>query len=195
MKFYQEIKIMPNPKVPLNMVQQQVFRQLHLALADLKEKAPHLSIGVSFPEYIGSGSKKRLGRTIRLFAKDKKTFFMLYLLKYFRDLMKSVRISQVNFLPKEKIKGYAVFSRKQVATSAERLARHRIKTRNDMDMETAIKYYEGRVKMLHLPFVLMKSASNGHHFRLFIDMKLVEKPVKGEFTTYGLSYDATVPLF
>lgn len=46
-----------------------------------------------------------------------------------------------------------------------------------------------------LPFVNMKSLSNGHPMKIFIVKKEMDKEKKGVFNTYGLSNFSTIPWF
>ncbi|MDA6210463.1 type I-F CRISPR-associated endoribonuclease Cas6/Csy4, partial [Escherichia coli] len=47
-----------------------------------------------------------------------------------------------------------------------------------------------------LPFLNMKSLSSQQQFKLFIRHgDLLTEPVKGEFSSYGLSATATIPWF
>jgi len=51
-------------------------------------------------------------------------------------------------------------------------------------------------KLLKEPFIRLKSTSTNQRYLLFIQQgKVVEEPITGDFNTYGLSKNATVPWF
>ena len=50
--------------------------------------------------------------------------------------------------------------------------------------------------MTDLPFLQVKSASTGQHFRLFVEHgQLQEQSCSGGFSLYGLSATTTIPWF
>ena len=51
MKYYQEVTLLPNEEITPNFLWSKVYNQLHLALADVKNKNGIDGIGISFPQY------------------------------------------------------------------------------------------------------------------------------------------------
>ena len=51
LNYFQEITIIPDPEIPPYFIWSKLFTQLHIALAEMKNKHSIESIGVSFPDY------------------------------------------------------------------------------------------------------------------------------------------------
>ena len=72
---FQEITIIPDPDIAPYFIWSKLFTQLHIALADVKNKHNIHSIGVSFPDYHYDSQKKKsskLGLKLRVFAPSQK---------------------------------------------------------------------------------------------------------------------------
>ena len=197
MKHYIEISLIDDTNLPLNQLWSKLYTQLHLALVEIKDQNNQVNVGISFPEYRFYTEKNIgfLGTKLRLFAKDEKTLQQLNIQKWLERLLDDLYITPVQRVPDNKISGYAIFSRKQVKTSAERMARHRLKHHNDLTFDEAVLRYQSRVTQLQLPYIQMNSLNNGHPFRIFIEKRQGDQSLKQIFSTYGLSVEATVPDF
>ena len=188
MDYYIEIKLLNDPEIGLGFLWKKVFAQVHLALAERGGG----TIGVSFPKY---GDKVfPMGDTLRLFASTQDTLTALNLREWLARLQDYAAVSAIQKTP-DNIQGYAQFSRKQAKTGKERQARRYAK-RHHIDYEEALKHYENmEEKVLKLPFVMLQSLSSNQEMKLFVEKKPSATEVKGDFNSYGLSKEATVPWF
>ena len=178
----------------------EVYRQLHIGLAEIKNSDNKVNIGFSFPQYRFNVEKGVgfLGTKLRVFAKSKSDLEKLNIQKWLELLIDYVHITSIREVP-ENIKGYATYSRKQVKTNAERLARHRVK-RGDIGFDEALVRYSNVVTKTNFPYIEMKSLSTSDQqsekrFKLFIEKQPAEKTETQVFSTYGLSSVSSVPEF
>ncbi len=196
MPYYQEITLIEQEEIAIYFIWSKLYAQLHLALAEVKNHNDKTNIGVSFPEYRFNEEKGIgfLGSKLRLFANSEDELHNLNINSWLVRLSDYLHITSIREVPPHKITGYAIFSRKQVKTNADRLARHRIK-RGDINFDEAVKRYQNVITTSDLPFVQLKSLTNQHPFRLFIHKENKEHAEIGGFSSYGLTTDATVPEF
>lgn len=173
----------------------EVYRQLHIGLAEIKNSDNKVNIGFSFPQYRFNVEKGVgfLGTKLRVFAKSKSDLEKLNIQKWLELLIDYVHITSIREVP-ENIKGYATYSRKQVKTNAERLARHRVK-RGDIGFDEALARYSNVVTTTDLPYIQMKSLTSEKSFKLFIEKKNANQSETQVFSTYGLSSESSVPEF
>lgn len=173
-----------------------LYAQLHLALVEIKDQNNQVNVGISFPQYRFNQDKGIgfLGTKLRLFAQTEADLQKLDLRKWLDRLTDYVHVSSIREVPVNKITGYVTFSRKQVKTNAERLARHRVK-RGDIDFDEAFKRYQNVITSTDLPYVQMKSLTSDKSFKLFIEKRDVEKSASQVFSSYGLSSESCVPEF
>lgn len=194
MKYYQDITLLPDPETDLNFLWQKVYQQVHLGLVEVKDESDQVSLGVSWPNYQYSPSRKYLGNKLRIFAKDETELQRLNIdgwLERFRDY---VHITQTRKVP-DNITEYACFRRVTVKSNKERLARRKSK-REKISFEEAMEQLDGmNEKRTDLPYVILKSLSNNKVFPLFIRREMFAEMRHGKYNCYGLSSNATVPLF
>ena len=199
MKFYQEITLIDQAEISPYFIWSKLYAQLHIALAEHKNANEKGNIGISFPKYIyehgdeAKKSKVHLGDKLRIFAEDQAALENLNIFQWLERLTDYVHITSINEVP-ENIKGYAAYSRKQVKTNAERLARHRVK-RGDIGFDEALARYSNVVTTTDLPYIQMKSLTSDKSFKLFIEKKNTEQSETQVFSTYGLSSESSVPEF
>ena len=196
MPYYQEITLIEQEEIATYFIWSKLYAQFHLALVEVKNHNDKSNIGVSFPEYRFNEEKGIgfLGTKLRLFANSDNELHNLNINSWLARLSDYLHITSIREVPTHKITGHATFSRKQVKTNADRLARHRVK-RGDIDFDEAVKRYQNVVTMSNLPFIQLKSLTNQHPFRLFIQKENKIDAENGGFNSYGLSVDATVPDF
>ena len=199
MKFYQEITLIDQAEISPYFIWSKLYTQLHIGLVEIKDVNEKVNIGISFPKYIyeqGHDTKKskvHLGNKLRVFTEHEADLERLDLKKWLERLTDYVHITSIREVP-ENIKGYAIYSRKQVKTNAERLARHRIK-RGDIEFDEAVSRYSNVVTTTDLPYIQMKSLTSDKSFKLFIKKKMTNKSENQVFSTYGLSSESSVPEF
>ncbi|MCU7935463.1 MAG: type I-F CRISPR-associated endoribonuclease Cas6/Csy4 [Candidatus Thiodiazotropha sp. (ex Dulcina madagascariensis)] len=185
MDHYLEIRLLPDPEFSPGLLMSALFAKLHRALVDLDSK----TIGISFPD-IG---KQTLGHRLRLHSTADE-LKCLMTLNWLTGMGDHVTIKEPGPIPEAV--SYRVVQRMQAKSNPERLRRRQIK-RKRLDQEQARQAIPDAVaERLDLPFVTVKSRSNGQRFRLFIDQGPARaEPVNGLFSHYGLSATATVPWF
>ncbi len=200
MNFYIDITLIPNEEDNLGVVWSMVYTQMHLALVELKDENNTVDIGFSFPFY--SNHAFPLGDVLRVFSNSKERLEALDIPKWLNRLDAYVFMGKIKEVPTA-IKEYVCFGRKQFKSGAEirRLAKRYAK-RNAVSEEEALRTFElteqkySKLKDDNkLPFVNIKSLSNGHPIKIFIVRKEVESENKGVFSTYGLSNFSTLPWF
>jgi CRISPR-associated endonuclease Csy4 len=197
-KYYQEITLIDQAEISLYVVWSKLYTQLHIGLAEIKDANEKVNIGLSFPKYIyeqgdeAKKSKVHLGDKLRIFAETQADLEKLNISKWLERLTDYLHILPIREVTK--ITGYATYSRKQVKTNAERLARHRVK-RGDIGFDEALVRYSNVVTTTDLPYIQMKSLTSEKSFKLFIEKKSATKSETQVFSTYGLSSVSTVPEF
>ena len=203
MKYYLELKFLPDDDISINFLWSKVYKQLHLALAMIKDENNKVNIGFSFPDYHFDPKKGGgfIGKKLRLFAMTENDLNHLDLQKWLSQYLDYVHISSVKTVPLDKLTGYAVYKRKQVKSSAQKLARAEAQ-KGRYDYENALAHYRKFIKTTNLPFINMLSDSSQntefiqkHAFKLFIEKLPAEKSETEVFSTYGLSSESAVPEF
>ncbi len=182
---------MPDSEIALGFLWKKLYKQIHLALVEVKNEDNLVSIGVSFPKY---SSDRFLGDTLRLFGFTKEDLEDLKLSHWLGKIVDYLIISEIQNVPCD-ISEYVTFSRKQFKTNVERLARRQAK-RKGISFEEALKNYENfKEAETKLPFIMMESMSTGNQMKIFIEKTIKSEFKDGKFSTYGLSKTATVPWF
>ena len=196
MKYYLEINLLKQAEISMYYIWSKVFTQLHLAFVECKDQNEKIPIGISFPEYMFDSEKEfgMLGSKIRLFADDKMALIKLDLSKWLNRLQDYLQLSDIQEVPQNMVKEYAVFSRKQIKSNPERLARRRAKKDPSISFQEALKRYQ-KSDSTNLPYIQVNSLSSSNSFRLFVERKISETENQGYFSCYGLSNNATVPIF
>lgn len=196
MKYYIEIVLVDNSEISVYFIWSKVFTQLHLAFVESKDQNGKIPIGISFPDYMFDSEKEfgMLGSKIRLFAHDKMALSKLDLSKWLNRLQDYLQLSDIQEVPRNMVKEFALFSRKQVKNNPERLARRRAKKDPSISFEEALKRYK-KSDSTKLPYIQINSLSSSNSFRLLVERRISETENQGCFSCYGLSDNATVPIF
>ena len=201
MTVYLEITLLPDMDISLNFLLQKVYQQLHLKLVDMQRESSVLSvqkgglqpIGVSFPKY--NSLTNTLGDKIRLFAENIVMLEQFNAKHTFRKLSDYVHVTNIRDVP-ENVTTFACFQRVQLKSSNARLARRKAKRESISFEEALFKLRSHSEQRTDLPFMSIKSASNGESFRLFVVYSQKTSPSdEFVFSTYGLSDKSTVPIF
>ncbi|RKQ41020.1 type I-F CRISPR-associated endoribonuclease Cas6/Csy4 [Enterobacter sp. R1(2018)] len=184
MDSYQEIRVLPDPEFKESILMAALFAKLHRALAGRGKG----DIGVCFPEY-----KQSPGSIIRLHG-EQAALEELEATGWRAGLNDYCNASFV--LPVPVIKGWRKVSRVQVKSSAERMLRRSVRKGWITEEEAHHRLSTMQDQYSKLPFIQMKSRSNGQAFRLFIDHgELQQQQSSGVFSSYGLSDGASIPWF
>lgn len=194
MKYYQDITLLPDSETDVYFLWQKVYQQLHLGLVEVKDESNQVTLGLSWPHYQYSSSRKHLGNKLRVFAQNEKELHDLNIDKWLARLRDYVHITQIRSVP-ENIVEYACFKRVNVKSNKERLARRKAK-REGISFDKALEQLSMmEEKRVDFPYIKLKSLSHGEFFPLFIQRKIVGDSYSGKWSCYGLSARATVPLF
>lgn len=205
MKYYQEITLIDQAEISPYFIWSKLYTQLHLAFAERKDANDKVNIGVSFPKYIfqqkteNCKARINLGDKLRLFAESESDLEKLDLKKWLDRLIDYLHVTSIREVPEAKITGYATYSRKQVKSNAERLARHEA-NKGRYSYENALAHYQKFITTTDLPYIQMLSLSTSDEqdkkrFKLFIEKRPAEKSETHVFSTYGLSSTSSVPEF
>ena len=200
MKYYREIKLFDETEIPLGFLWSKVYTQIHLALVEIKDNNDRVDVGVSFPKY--GDEMFPLGDTLRLFAPSEDRMKALKLEHHLQRLMDYVSLAPIKEVPDD-VKKYAMFKRVRFKSHAQiRRSAKRRAERESIPYEMALKEYEETAKKYEklkcenrLPYINVQSLSNGNRMKLFIEKVASKEAKDGDFSTYGLSDRATVPIF
>jgi CRISPR-associated endonuclease Csy4 len=183
MNHYINITVLPDPEFPETVLLNALFAKLHRTLVSVGQG----EIGISFPQV-----KKNLGNQLRLHgtAAALERFMEEPWLKGLRDY---TQVSTVLLVPA--ITKYRVVKRVQAKSNIDRLLRRATK-RGLSEDDAKTRRATFQEQHLKQPFLQLKSQSTEQNFRLFIEhSELINAPVNGFFSTYGLSSSATIPWF
>jgi len=183
MDHYIDIVLKPDAEMRENVLMNKVYTKFHKALVTLRSA----SIGVSFPRY-----RIKLGNILRIHG-NTASLNDIQGIDWLGGLIGYCEVSESMCVP-ENTK-YRAISRKQSNMTMAKLDRL-IKRGSIVPDE--IKTYKAKMfgQGLDNPYVELESCSNGHKHRRFIAFgKLVDEPIAGKFSPFGLSKIATVPWF
>lgn len=184
MDSYLEIQVLPDPEFGQDMLMAALMAKLHRALG-ARGKG---DIGVSFPAHsVKPGDRLRLHGA----AEALRELESMAWRKGLKDYCTATGIAAVPGQVQ-----WRTVSRAQVKSSPRRLLRRSVRKGWITGEEAENRLVAIRPQTLSLPYLQMKSLSSQHYFRLFIcHGKLVDTPVSGIFSSYGLSATATIPWF
>lgn len=184
MGHYIEICLLPDTEFSPSLLMNALFAKFHRALVE----AGHGEVGISFPQV-----QKTLGDTVRLHG-SQGALQRLMAVGWLKGLTDYTHVTAITAVPDNC--RYRVVKRVQAKSSVERMYRRSVKKGWLTTEEAEERINAGKEQQLKLPFVQLKSHSSGQAFRLFIQQgKLLDAPVQGGFSAYGLSDVATVPWF
>lgn len=184
MDYFLDIRVLPDPEFGEETLMAALFAKLHRALAARGQG----DIGVSFPEV-----SLKPGPLLRLHGEESALYGLEKTLwrKGLNDYCLSGAV-----MPVAEIKGWRCVSRVQVKSSPERLMRRSVRKGWLTQDEADKRLRAMQEQSLTLPWLNMKSLSNGQMFPLFIcHGELLSQRVTGIFSSYGLSHTATIPWF
>jgi CRISPR-associated endonuclease Csy4 len=185
MDYYIELRVLPDAEFTTPILMNALYNKLHKALVKINSN----SIGLSLPNY---EENKKLGKCIRLHG-DQSRLEALMSTDWIQAMRDYVQISTINEIPLEI--QHAIFSRNHVKSNASRIRRRQIARHGLNEQEALEKIPDSFEKYLELPFFTIKSQSTQQTFRLFINKRQVSEKLLGQFNTYGLSNESSVPIF
>lgn len=187
MDHYIDITLLPDPEFPATTLMNALFSKLHRGLVDHGGR----DIGVSFPEF--AQNTRALGKRLRLHG-SKEGLERLMNVRWTQGMHDHVDIAPIRAVPADAL--HCIVRRVQAKSSPERL-RRRLIARKSISAEAAVAVIpDSAAKRLDLPYVEIASRTTSQRFKLFIEhLQPTSVPVRGEFGTYGLSANATIPWF
>ena len=187
---YLHIQLLPDPEFTPAHLMNALYAKLHRALVQLGTD----EIGVSFPGY--RLAPKTLGTAMRLHSSPA-ALQALLATDWLRGMRDHTHVSDVLAAPADA--PHKRLQRQQFKTSAERLRRRRMKRKGETAEQAAAAIPSSMERQPNLPFAVLRSASTGQPFHLFLALQDAASPTQpapsGPFNTYGLSPTATVPWF
>lgn len=187
MTHYCEITIIPDPDIAPYFIWSKLFNQVHIALAEIKNKHGIEYIGVSFPDYHYDKKEKssKLGLKLRVFAQSQKDLETLNLDKWLERLTDYVHIKGIKEIPKDKATSHVSVHRyrfKPAEVQAQTLSK-KLSIGYDEAMVTVAK----RKPEMALPFIQMRSQTNNSNYRLKVLQQACSEPKAGQFSVYGMN--------
>lgn len=187
MHHFADIHLRPDPELAPFQLMSHLFGRMHRRLAQGK----FTQVAASFPGY--ALAPATLGGTLRLIAPaEELAAFMAH--DWLGALRDHVLLADALAVP-EDAKAYRLL-RVQAKSSPERLRRRRMRRHGLSEEQAREQIPDDCAERLSLPFVTLSSSSTGRQFPLFL--KLAASPggvMRGRFNSYGLSAEATIPLF
>jgi len=191
MTHYQDITLAPDAETCANHLLAAVHSRLHIALAEVGSG----DIGISFPGYSYAPDRKKkelntLGTVLRLHG-TAQALAALMAREWLAHLREQVGMASAREVPPGT--GSLKVRRIQIRSSPARIRRRQMKRHGLTEAEALALYPDGNGKTTDLPFLRLRSHSNGNPFLLFISQYPVDAASTGKFNIYGLSDEATVP--
>ncbi|MFT3718988.1 type I-F CRISPR-associated endoribonuclease Cas6/Csy4 [Pseudorhodoferax sp.] len=188
MDHYLDLRLLADAETAPSVLMNALFGRLHGVLAAHAGGAD-AGIGVSFPRVDG----RRLGDVLRLHG-PQPALAPFHAGAWLVALRDHVAVEAVRPVPSDA--RHRVVRRVQAKSGAARL-RRRLMRRHGIDEAEALQRIPDSVEQrLDLPYLQLRSASTGQHFRLFVEHGAIGTvPRAGTFNAYGLSDHATVPWF
>lgn len=187
MEAYLEISVRPDPEFSRQVLLDALVSKLHRGL--VQEGAG--DIGISFPAH--TNKPRSLGDRLRLHGSDERLRGLMSG-AWLRGMTDHLVVNGIQPIPADA--GYRVVRRVQPKTNVGRLRRRYQRRHNVSAEEARLRLPDTIEKPVSLPFVMIRSATTGQRFALFIDHGPIQnEPTAGTFSTYGLSPMATVPWF
>lgn len=205
MDHYLDLRMRPDPEVATAHILNTVAGKLHLALARLQSQ----DIGISFPRFrlvtlppndgppAADGTRQQwkptLGDTLRLHGRHER-LRELMALGWLAGLDDYVAAEDARPVPPGA--QHRVVTRRQTHSNADRIRRRQMKRHGLTEQQAQARIPDAVEKRLALPFLQLRSHTNGHAYHLFIEhLACRNEATPGAFNTYGLSACATVPWF
>ena len=198
MKYYQEVTLLPNEEITPNFLWSKVYNQLHLALADVKNKNGIDGIGISFPQYKFDEKNGKtfatLGSKLRIFANTVDELDKLALPVWLSRLIDYVHLTTVKDVV-DKATGHIIVRRYRYKDFDKKVSEF-AKFKGISEKDALAHCLEHKRPIKRYPFISLKSETNQSDYRLSIWQETANEAKTGSFNTYGInnmSNDVTVP--
>ncbi|HEY4581293.1 MAG TPA: type I-F CRISPR-associated endoribonuclease Cas6/Csy4 [Lysobacter sp.] len=182
-----DIRVVPDAEAGTAQMLAALYGRLHLMLVQQRTS----SIGISFPGY--SIRPRALGDVLRLHGSEGALSDFMRT-DWLGGMREHVRLGGIAPAPPDA--PHRTIRRRQFKTSAERLRRRRMRRKGETEQQAAHAIPDTVERRPDLPYMHVRSRSNGQLFCMFIAMgPLANEGTPGHFNSYGLSDGATVPWF
>ena len=189
MTHYLELCLRLDPEFPAPMLMGALYSKLHRGLAELEAD----DIGVSLPTHQTGVRARKPGDILRLHGTAER-LEQLMATDWLKGMHDHVQVADVSRVPADT--EYRTVRRRQFKTNADRLRRRRMRRHGVSEAEAIEAIPDSVEQRVCLPFIQVRSASTGQRFCLFIEHGPKQStPQPGQFNSYGLSPEATVPWF
>lgn len=187
MDHYLDLQLRPDPELPQHQLMDALFARLHRALV----QGSYTDIGLSFPD-ARQGPRASLGGRLRLHGMET-ALARLDPPPWLVGMRDHVDVARMLAVP-DAASAVAV-RRVQAKSNVDRLRRRQMKRKGWTSAEAVAAIPDSAAGKLDLPFLTVRSQSTRQTFRLFVRQHPMPSAAIGEFNAYGLSTEATVPLF
>ena len=183
MEYYLDIHLLPDPEFNEQDLLNALFAKFHRAMNNVAQG----QVAVSFPKVA-----KRLGDTLRLHG-SKNALDVLMAENWLQGMKDYCLCSVITATPA--VCQYRTVRRVQAKSAYNKRKRSVIK--GWLTAEEAEKRIpDSQQRKLNLPYLEMKSLSNGNRMRGYVEHgHLQAQPQQGTLNSYGLSNKATIPWF
>ncbi|ELV08438.1 Hypothetical protein F387_01757 [Wohlfahrtiimonas chitiniclastica SH04] len=203
MKYFIELTLLDNRDIALRKLWSKIYDQLHLRLVEAKNLRGQTNIGVSFPEYQSNevNNIHMIGSKLRIFSPSKLSLEQIDLHKYLKHWLDYIHITSIREVPKE-INGYAIYKRKRINGESAinkkimQYAAYRAEKENITYEEAVQIYQHWSISQTILPYIVINSTTSKQCLRLYIE-KIETSSLSTDlfFSTYGLSFESSIPEF
>lgn len=183
MEYYIDIQLLPDPEFSEQDLLNALFAKFHRTM---NQVVPG-QIGVSFPKV-----QNRLGDTLRLHG-SQSALSNLMENNWLQGMKDYCQFTELLAVPDDC--QYRTVKRVQAKSAHNK--RKRSVAKGWLTVEEAEERIpESQQRKLKLPYLEMRSLSNGNRMRIYVDHgKLQSTSQAGKLNSYGLSAEATVPWF
>lgn len=183
MEYYIDIQLLPDPEFSEQSLLNALFAKFHRTM---NQVVPG-QIGISFPK-VG----KRLGDTLRLHG-SQAALGQLMESNWLQGMKDYCQCTELLTVPDDC--QYRTVRRVQAKSAHNK--RKRSVAKGWLTVEEAEKRIpESQQRKLNLPYLEVKSLSNGNRMRVYVDHGKPQTVAQtGKLNSYGLSAEATVPWF
>ncbi|GGO80052.1 type I-F CRISPR-associated endoribonuclease Cas6/Csy4 [Marinobacterium nitratireducens] len=183
MDHYLDLKVLPDPEFAEQQLLNALFAKLHRALGQHGDG----EVGVSFPDH-----GARLGSRLRLHGTAQRLdqFMALNWIQGMRDYCAIGELlpipAQVQYRAVRRVQAKSAYNKRKRSITKGWLS----------EAEALKRIPDTQQKKLTLPYIQLRSLSNGNPMRIYIEHgPLQDAPQSGCMSTYGLSATATIPWF
>lgn len=187
MHHYIDIHLRQDPEFSAPQLLDALFAKLHRVLVLARSS----TIAVGFPGY--SETPRTLGGTLRLLG-EQGDLARLMEHGWLQGMRDHVSVMDMAHVPMNA--AHRTLRRVQAKSGVERLRRRQMRRHGLTREEAQERLPDTCAEILQLPSLHLRSTSTGQQFPLFLRLgPAAGSPTAGQFNSYGLSAEATIPWF